>query len=79
MTPSVVVLALDGFDQLDTLLTGSAEARVVGTSYRVSAQIDKGKIDFPTIAPTVVGTAFRLRVNLFGATDGVSEPFDVTH
>jgi hypothetical protein len=77
MAPPVEVWALDGFDQPDTLLTGPAKASVIGTLYSVTEPIDLGKINFPTIAPTTVGN-FRLSVTLPGATDAVSDPFDVT-
>lgn len=77
MAPPVEVWALDGFDQPDTLLTGLAKATVIGTPYSVSEPIDEGKINIPPIAPTTLGS-FRLSVKLPGATDAVSDLFDVT-
>jgi hypothetical protein len=78
MAPSVRVVALDGFDQPDTLLTGLAKATVVGTSYSVSGPIMNGIVDLPTLAPPLAGANRQLLVSLVGATEVVSQPFDVT-
>jgi hypothetical protein len=78
ITPPIRVVVLDAWGRPDTTLNGSGgEALITPGGPSVSGTADSGRVDFPPIIPVIAGTGFRIKAHVPGATDAVSEAFDV--
>lgn len=77
ITPAVRIAIVDAWGQRVATLNGNARVSLTGTALVVLQPVVAGEATITGPTPPVPGTGFRLSVVMLGATQAVSEPFDV--